>query len=215
MRSYDQYCPVAVALDAIGDRWTLLILRELLHGDRRFTDLRNALSGVAPNLLADRLRELEAQGLVERRELPPPAARTVYALTADGRATGPVVQALARWGASRLGPPARDPVRPSMAVLGMTAPFHRADGTPLHARVVVDGETFDLRSDGTRLSTRARPDARPDLVVTTTAKDLVAARQGRHRLTARAISGPARQRTRFLRMFELDGAMAGRRAARP
>ena len=76
-RSYDQYCPIAVALDALGDRWTLLILRELTIGERRFTDLRTALPGIAPNLLADRLRDLQERGLVEQRELPPPAARAV------------------------------------------------------------------------------------------------------------------------------------------
>ena len=109
-RSYDQYCPIAAALDVVGDRWTLLIMRELTTGDRRFTDLRAALPGIAPNLLADRLRELQADGLVEQRELPPPAARTVYAATAAGREVVPVLRSLARFGVARLGPPGDDDV---------------------------------------------------------------------------------------------------------
>ena len=96
-RTYDQYCPVAAALDVVGDRWTLLIMRELLAGDRRFTDLRTALPGIAPNLLSERLRDLQAEGLVEHKELPPPAARTVYSATADGRSVAPVLQSLARF----------------------------------------------------------------------------------------------------------------------
>lgn len=213
MRSYDQYCPVAVALDAVGDRWTLLILRELLIGARRFTDVRAALPGLAPNLLTDRLRELERDGLVERRELPPPAARTVYALTTEGRSTAPVLEALARFGAARLAPPGDRPVRPAMTVFGLMAPFHRPDGERMHARLVIDDEAFELVSDGERLSTRARADEVADVVVTATAHDLVAARQGEHALDPTAVRGSARQRARFARMFDLG--MTGRGAARP
>ena len=72
-RTYEQYCPIATALDVLGDRWTLLVLRELLIGEQRFTDLRRSLPGMAPNLLTERLRLLEDQGFVTRRELPPPA----------------------------------------------------------------------------------------------------------------------------------------------
>src|SRR5215213_10511017 len=107
-RSYDQYCPVAAALDVVGDRWTLLIMRELVAGDRRFTDLRERLPGIAPNLLADRLRDLQAEGLVEHKELPPPAARTVYAATSAGRDVVPVLRSLARFGVERLAPPSED-----------------------------------------------------------------------------------------------------------
>lgn len=199
MRSYEQYCPVAVALDAVGDRWTLLILRELLIGERRFTDLRAALPGLAPNLLADRLRDLRAQGLVEQRELPPPAARSVYAVTDDGRGAAPVLQALARFGATRLGPPGEVEVRPAMAVFGLLVPFHRPDGRRLHTRLDVDGVAFDLVSDGERLSTRRRPDDDPDVVVTATARQLVAARRGRQ-LPKGAVWG---DRHRFLRAFDL------------
>ena len=99
MRSYGQYCSVAKALDVVGDRWTLLIVRELLaRGAVRYTDLRSGLPGIATNLLADRLRELEAAGLIEREEAPPPVATTLFRLTERGAALEPVISALGRWG---------------------------------------------------------------------------------------------------------------------
>ena len=106
MRSYAQDCPIAQALDTLGDRWVLLILRELRIGPRRFTDVRTALPGIAPNLLSDRLRVLLDEGLIEQRVLEPPAARTVYVLTARGLQAAPVLDALARFGAAQLDPPA-------------------------------------------------------------------------------------------------------------
>ena len=99
MRSYGQYCSVAKALDVIGDRWTLLIVRELLtRGACRYTDLKNGLPGIATNLLADRIRELEAAGLVRREEAPPPIATTLVHLTETGRELEPVLKALGWWG---------------------------------------------------------------------------------------------------------------------
>src|SRR5579884_3950205 len=99
MRSYGQYCAVARALDVLGDRWTLLIVRELLlRGACRYTDLRAGLPGIATNLLADRLRELEDAGVILRRELPPPVASTVFELTPRGEALKPVLSELGRWG---------------------------------------------------------------------------------------------------------------------
>ena len=99
MRSYDQYCGLARALDVVGDRWTLLIVRELLiHDGARYTDLRRGLPGIATNLLADRLRELEANGIVSREEAPPPVATTLFRLTTRGEALRPVVEAIGQWG---------------------------------------------------------------------------------------------------------------------
>src|SRR5450432_2190535 len=101
-RTYGQYCPIAAGLDLIGDRWTLLILRELSMGDQRFTDLRAELAGIAPNLLTERLRSLQGIGLVTTAELPPPAARSIYRLTAEGRRVEPVLRSIARFGAQYL-----------------------------------------------------------------------------------------------------------------
>ena len=99
MRSYDEYCSVAKSLDVVGDRWTLLIVRELaLRGRCRYTDLRNGLPGIATNLLADRLRELEQAGVVAREDAPPPIATTLFHLTPRGEELRPVLDGLFRWG---------------------------------------------------------------------------------------------------------------------
>src|SRR5919202_101285 len=104
-RGYDQYCPIAHALDLVGDRWALLVVRELLHGPKRYTDLTNGLPGIGTNILAARLRELEEGGIVQKRRLPPPAASTVYELTEYGLGLNEAIYALARWGVRTLGPP--------------------------------------------------------------------------------------------------------------
>src|SRR5436190_11664980 len=100
MRSYGQYCALARGLDVIGDRWSLLIVRELLlRGPSRYTDLRNGLPGIATNLLADRLRTLEASGLVAREDAPPPIATTLFTLTERGEQLKHVILELGRWAA--------------------------------------------------------------------------------------------------------------------
>lgn len=99
MRSYDEYCAIAKSLDVVGDRWTLLIVRELaLRGACRYTDLRDGLPGIASNLLAERLRSLEAAGVVAREEAPPPVATTLFRLTPRGESLRPVLDDLMRWG---------------------------------------------------------------------------------------------------------------------
>lgn len=100
MRSYDQYCSMARSLDVVGDRWNLLIVRELLiQGPSRFTDLRRGLPGVATNLLSDRLRDLESAGVITRVEEPPPVSATLIRLTPRGQGLSGVVRELVRWGA--------------------------------------------------------------------------------------------------------------------
>lgn len=107
MRSYGQYCSIAKSLDLVGERWTLLIIRELLlRGPSRYTDLKNGLPGIATNLLADRIRELEAAGLVRREEAPPPVATTLVSLTESGAELEPVLKALGWWGMRLMGGPA-------------------------------------------------------------------------------------------------------------
>jgi DNA-binding HxlR family transcriptional regulator len=101
-RSYDQYCPLSRALDVIGERWTLLIVRELLAGPRRYTDLHADLPGVSTDVLATRLKEMEQDGLITRRRLPPPAAASVYELSPRGRDLLPALTLLAGWGATDL-----------------------------------------------------------------------------------------------------------------
>lgn len=98
IRSYNQYCGLAYALDIVGERWTILIIRELVAGPRRFTDLMEGLPGISTNLLSARLKSLEQQGILNRRTLPPPAASTVYELTALGQALETTLLELGKWG---------------------------------------------------------------------------------------------------------------------
>ena len=112
MRTYADGCAAAHALDLVGERWALLVVRELLLGPKRFTDLRAGLPGVSPNVLAQRLRELESAGVVRRRKLPPPAASRIYELTEWGEELEPVIVRLGRWGA-------RSPSRLCDAMLGV------------------------------------------------------------------------------------------------
>src|ERR671917_1181780 len=112
MRTYDDGCAAAHALDLVGERWALLVVRELLLGPKRFTDLRAGIPKASPNVLSQRLRELERAGVVRRRKLPPPAASRVYELTEWGLELEPVIISLGRWGA-------RSPSKPRDAALGV------------------------------------------------------------------------------------------------
>jgi DNA-binding HxlR family transcriptional regulator len=102
-RSYGQFCGIAQALDLIGERWALLVVRDLILGPKRFTDLERALPGVGTNVLSSRLKELERNGVIVRRVLPAPAAATVYELTEYGRELEPILLDLGRWGVKSLG----------------------------------------------------------------------------------------------------------------
>lgn len=113
-RSYEDGCAAAHALDLIGERWALLVVRELVLGPKRFTDLRTGLPGISPNVLTQRLEELEAASIVRRRKLPPPASAWVYELTDWGRDIEPVIMALGRWGA-------RSPILPLGTPIGIDA----------------------------------------------------------------------------------------------
>ena len=126
-RTYGQFCGLARALDLVGERWALLVVRELLFGPRRFTDLLDGLPGVSTNVLATRLRQLERAGLVRRDVLPPPAASAVYELTDHGRALEPAVAALGRWGAASLGPRRPEQVLRSHWLLLALKAFFRAE----------------------------------------------------------------------------------------
>ena len=125
-RTYGQYCGLARALDLVGERWALLVVRELLLGPKRFTDLLDGLPGISTNVLATRLRQLERAGVVTRALLPPPAASSVYELTPHGRGLEAPVAALGRWGAASLGARRDDQVlRSSWLALALRAFFHR------------------------------------------------------------------------------------------
>jgi DNA-binding HxlR family transcriptional regulator len=137
-KRYDQYCPIAHALCAIGERWSLLVVRELIEGPKRYTDLVAGLPGVSTNILAARLRELEASGIVRKRKLPPPAASTVYELTEYGAELEEVVYAMARWGVRTLGPPGPDDeLEPDWALNAFPALFDPTAAQGMSGRYVL------------------------------------------------------------------------------
>ena len=205
-KRHGHYCPIARTLDVVGDRWSLLILRELLFGDQRFTSLRANLPGISPTLLSERLQALAAHGLVAIRELPPPAARTVYVATARARDAVPVLQAMARFGMDLLPPPRPSTkLRPETAAYGAVTPWYdpeAAVGLDEVYRLVVDGREFTLTSvRGGREAALARE---PDLTLTAPAHVLLAARHGETTLAAALADGSASARgsKRALRNFQ-------------
>lgn len=145
-RSYRDACPIARALDAIGERWALLVVRELLLGAQRFSDLRRALPGASSNMLTDRLRELEGRGLVGRRTLPPPAASSVYELTERGRELEPVLDALGAWGSAE-SPPADASLTATSVLLFLRGSARAHPDPPRHTyRVQLDDRVWTVSS---------------------------------------------------------------------
>ena len=167
MRSYDQYCSVARALDVMGDRWTLLIVRELLlQGACRFTDLKNGLPGIAPNLLSTRLKELEAAGLITREDAPPPVATALYGLTESGLALEPAVQALALWGLQFMkDEKPQDSFRAQWKAPGWFTTDADPDGPPVAIQIVAGGEQAVVELRDGKVNTRLGRTAEPDLVL--------------------------------------------------
>jgi DNA-binding HxlR family transcriptional regulator/putative sterol carrier protein len=141
-RSYNQHCGVARALDLVGERWALLVVRELMLGPKRFTDLRAGLPHASPNVLSQRLRELEDAGVLGRRRLPPPAASAVYELTEWGLELEPVLQALGRWAARSL--PESDSIKVDSLILSFRTLFvpERAADVDVTLQLVLDDQPF-------------------------------------------------------------------------
>jgi len=159
MRSYSQYCALARALDLVGDRWTLLIVRELmLRGACRYTDIRDGLPGIATNLLADRLRDLEREGIIERRDAPPPIAATLFELTARGRELEGVLHELGRWGTPLMadGPRAGDEFRSSWLIwpVEQFLADHDPAAAPVSVAVEVAEPPLVIEADAGRVSAR-------------------------------------------------------------
>lgn len=146
-RSYHDACGIARALDVVGERWALLIVRELLFGPLRFSDLRRALPGASSNLVADRLRELDGHGVIRRQRLAPPAASQVYELTDWGRELEPVVLALGEWG-SRVPLPAEPTTvsASSMLIYLRGAAHLDPRAAPASYRIELDGRVWTVRT---------------------------------------------------------------------
>lgn len=170
MKSYQQYCAVAKALDVVGDRWVLLIVRELMtSGPSRYTDLMKGLPGIATNLLAERLKEMEQAGVIRREEAPPPIATTLYHLTERGQALHPVLEELGRWGAPLMGVPQPSNVfRSHWLVFPFEA--YLKDKTPNEPPITVEIRTGDepmvIETVNGQVAVRRGTAERPDAVLT-------------------------------------------------
>jgi DNA-binding HxlR family transcriptional regulator len=178
-RNYNQNCPIARGLDILGERWTLLIVRELVGGPRRYSDLKAELPGIATNLLAERLKEMQDAGLVQRTDLPAPIGRTVYSLTEmSWQRVLPVVQSVAWFGLDRLDPFEGGPTTPLNGFLaGILLGFNPAGAAGLDAtyRAEIDDRRFDFAVREGRL---APAHGEPLVTVTAGAADLVTTRLG-------------------------------------
>ena len=150
MRTYGDRCGVARALDVVGERWALLIVRELLLGPKRFTDLRAGLPNLSPDVLAQRLRELEASEVVRRRTLAPPAGSRVYELADRGRKLEPVVLALGRWGSAAPFPPTEPWIGADSVMIALKTLFDRdaAVGMTASYGLRLGGQSFRARVAG-------------------------------------------------------------------
>jgi len=211
-RSYRQYCAVARGLDLVGQRWTLLIVRDLLTGPKRYKDLLAGLPGIGTNLLAARLRELEEQRILKRRVLPPPAGSTVYELTDLGKSLEPVVTALGRWGHRFLGTRSEDEFLSANAyVLAMRAAFRSdAAGTATETyELRIGDQVFDIRVADGRCSTREGQPSVTDHVLKMDISTLSALLHGqllpKEALTTGRIEveGDAAALERFVKLFAL------------
>ena len=179
MRTYGQYCSVAKALDVVGDRWTLLIIRELLlQGPCRYTDLKNGLPGIATNLLADRLRELEQAGLIWREEAPPPVATALFHLTDAGNELEPVLNALGGWGTRYMAQPDDgDEFRSHWFAFPASFFLHDRDpdGPPVTIELRAADRPAVIEVSGGTVTTRTGTAAGPDLILSGTAPLILAA----------------------------------------
>jgi DNA-binding HxlR family transcriptional regulator len=196
-RGYRQACGIARGLDLVGERWALLIVRELLLGPKRFTDLRAGLPGASPNAVTDRLNELTAAGVLRRRQLPPPAASWVYELTDWGRALEPIVLALGTWA---LGSPPRDDQSfLSLDSVMLTIRTYFAGAAPGDSPASVqvrltDGDAeraFGVWLDGATADVRHELPERPDATITTDTATLLAVLGDHGQLAAALKTGMA------------------------
>jgi DNA-binding HxlR family transcriptional regulator len=208
MRSYEQLCGLARALDVVGDRWTLLIVRELLiRGECRYTDLQYGLPGIATNLLADRLRQLEEQGIVWREAAPPPVATTLFRLTPRGEALMPVLEALGRWGRPLLEDAAPGGVfRTHWLVLPLRIHLagHAPDGPPVVIELRTGDQPITIDTASGEIDVRLGAAAQPDLVIT-----------GPPIVVLDVVAGRVDLETARVKGVQLDGDPAALERARP
>jgi DNA-binding HxlR family transcriptional regulator len=183
MRSYGQYCSVAKALDVVGDRWSLLIVRELLlRGPCRYTDLLGGLPGIATNLLADRLRELERADILAREDAPPPIATALFRLTARGEQLGPIVRELGRWGAPLMAEPVGEAAFRSRWLQLPVELFlsdQNPDQPPVEIELRTGDEPMTIRTGGGEVRAHLGSAEHPDLVLSGTPQLVIGVISGR------------------------------------
>lgn len=217
-RHYDDPCGLARALNVVGERWALLIVRELLLGPKRFRDLAESLAGVSENVLSTRLRELEGDGVVERRRLGPPVSAQVYGLTAHGAELEPALLALATWG-SRTPLTSTNGLSADALMLALRTAFvaERATGLAVTVELRIETDTFAVDMHGGLRITRG-PATDPDIVLSTDAATLRALLFAGHPLDRAlsdglaALDGDPDTATRVLSCFPrpvVRGGLAG------
>ena len=218
-RTYDQYCAVARALDVVGERWTLLLVRELLTGPKRFKDLLDGLCGIGTNLLTARLKDLEVNGVLRRTTLPPPAGSKVYELTDLGRSLEPVVMALSRWGLELLDAPRREEeTRPAWAMVALQSSLDLEAGPTRKEtyELRVYGELFHVQVGGGEAEVFQGSAIDPDLIISGDTETLLSVAAGRLTLAeaveagAIAIEGDRGSLARCLAMLGAPGSDGGK-----
>lgn len=190
-RSYGDACAIARALDVVGERWSLLVVRELLLGPQRFSDLRRALPAASSNLVADRLRELTARGVIRRRKLPPPASSWVYELTEWGAELEPVLIALGDW-AMPVPPPPGATLSATSVLLFLRGSARPDPGAPPATyRIELDDRVWAVRAEAGRLDVRPGEPGAPDAALRTDPATLNALLDGSLDLDAAVSAGSA------------------------
>lgn len=211
-RSYGEACRFAYALDLVGERWALLIVRELLLGPKRFTDLRAGLPHASPNILSERLRELEQAGVVHRRKLPPPAASQVYELTEWGAELEPIVTKLGAWGARSPVPPEHREIGPDSIVLALRSLFDAEAAADLRTsyELTIGADRYRVDVDGGELAlARGEAGAPAVRVAVDDAATLAALLTEQLSLNdalesgAAKIDGPKKEARRFFALFPM------------
>ena len=212
-RHYDDPCGIARALDAAGDRWALLIVRELIFGPQRFSQLRAGLPGVSANVLAQRLRELAAAGLVRSGLLDPPASVAVYELTERGLALEPVLLELARWGSQQPVTTANE-LSVSALMFALRTVADPAGSSHVSYALRVDGQWFTLEGAGSSVTIRRGRTGQPAAALAADTATLRSVAFGREPVSAAerdgrlAISGDRGAAERFPRLFAVPATPA-------
>lgn len=221
-RSYGEACRLAHALDVIGERWSLLVIRELMLGAKRFTDLRHGLPHASTNILTERLRELESRGVIRKRRLPPPSSTSVYELTEWGTELEPILTRLGAWGARSPFPPDTQEINPDSIVLALRSLFD-SDRAEEDLAVVLrlDGEDFHavVRAGSLEIGRGALED--PDAILAGSAPGFAAVLSGQLPLDAATSAGEVevergrRALGRFLKLFPMPSPCECAGAALP